>query len=63
LGESGMGEFDRARDTQLAPDVAVKVLPIYFVDADRLNRFEQGPSKSESNSIFSCTHQSRAAIG
>jgi len=42
LGEGGMGEFFRARDTRLNRDVAVKVLPKDFVaDADRLRRFEQ----------------------
>jgi eukaryotic-like serine/threonine-protein kinase len=37
-----MGEVYLARDTQLGPDVAVKVLPsMYSDDADRLHRFEQ----------------------
>src|SRR5262245_1577534 len=42
IGQGGMGEVFRARDTRLNRDVAIKVLPKDFVnDADRLRRFEQ----------------------
>src|SRR5215813_9933891 len=42
LGEGGMGEAYRARDSKLKRDVAIKVLPDAFArDPERLARFER----------------------
>ena len=52
LGEGGMGEVYRARDTRLDRDVALKLLPSSVAgDADRLRRFER-----EAKTLASLNH-------
>jgi len=58
LGEGGMGEVYRARDTKLDRDVAIKVLPESFaLDADRIARFTR-----EAKALAALNHPNIAAI-
>jgi serine/threonine-protein kinase len=58
LGAGGMGEVYRARDTRLARDVAIKVLPEeFFEDEERRLRFER-----EARTLASLNHPGIAAI-
>jgi serine/threonine protein kinase/Tol biopolymer transport system component len=58
IGEGGMGEVYRARDSKLGRDVAIKILPRAFtVDPDRLTRFER-----EARMLASFNHPHIGAI-
>jgi Tol biopolymer transport system component len=58
LGEGGMGQVFRARDTRLDRDVAIKILPPLFAgDAERLARFER-----EAKTLASLNHPNIAQI-
>ena len=58
IGEGGMGEVYRARDTKLNRQVALKILPEAFAaDPDRLARFQR-----EAHVLASLNHPNIAAI-
>jgi serine/threonine protein kinase len=58
LGQGGMGEVYRARDTRLNRDAAIKVLPAAFAqDADRVARFRR-----EAQVLAALNHPNIAAI-
>ena len=58
IGEGGMGQVFRARDTKLDRDVAIKILPEAFAhDADRLARFTR-----EAKTLAALNHPNIAAI-
>src|SRR5262249_5957238 len=58
LGKGGMGEVYCARDTELKPEVGIKVIPEEFSrDADRVNRFQR-----EAEVLASLNHPNIGAI-
>ena len=58
IGEGGMGQVYRARDTKLNRDVALKILPEAFAsDPERLARFTR-----EAQTLASLNHPNIAAI-
>jgi Tol biopolymer transport system component/tRNA A-37 threonylcarbamoyl transferase component Bud32 len=58
LGEGGMGEVWKARDTNLDREVAIKILPeAYTADTDRLLRFER-----EAKLLASLNHPNIATV-
>jgi eukaryotic-like serine/threonine-protein kinase len=58
IGAGGMGEVYRARDSKLARDVAIKVLPANFVnDPERLSRFQR-----EARMLAALNHANIATI-
>src|SRR5881296_2794751 len=58
IGQGGMGEVYRARDTKLDRDVAIKILPAGFAtDPERLARFER-----EAKTLAALNHSNIAHI-
>ena len=58
MGEGGMGQVYRARDTKLNREVALKILPeLFAADPERLARF-----KREAHVLASLNHPNIAAI-
>jgi serine/threonine protein kinase len=58
IGEGGMGEVYRARDSNLGRDVAIKMMPrVFTADPDRLARFQR-----EARLLASLNHPHIGAI-
>src|SRR5215211_6710542 len=58
LGAGGMGKVDRARDSKLNRDIALKVLPELFVsDPERIARFQR-----EAKTLASLNHPNIGGI-
>src|SRR5262249_46368425 len=58
IGQGGMGEVYRARDTRLDRDVGIKVLPAMFAsDPDRMGRFQR-----EARVLASLNHSNIATL-
>ena len=58
IGEGGMGEVYKARDTRLDRDVAIKILPEAFAsDTDRVARFQR-----EAKTLAALNHRNIAQI-
>jgi serine/threonine protein kinase len=60
FGEGGMGQVYRATDTNLKPNIAIKVLPdAVATDAERLGRFQPKRASTPGSII----RTSRGSIG
>ena len=57
IGAGGMGEVYRGRDARLGRDVAIKVLPNFAADTDRMARFQR-----EAKVLASLNHPHIAAL-